>query len=135
MSLSVILSMLWKYRRIGAYLVAAIAVGLLAWRVNSWRSDAAKLDAAVAALETERKTYADNLKKYESRQADSEKARLEFAEDNQRLRDDFAKQRAAIQPKTLVVTKEVPGAPCPDSRLSDDFRLLFNAAANVPDSS
>ena len=120
-----------KLKLIG-YGIAALAVVLLFWRVNSWRVQAGEKKAAVAALAVEIKAHKSDLAAAKTELAVSEAARVKLVSDGAAVKAAFAEQLASIKPKTLIVTKVVPGETCPRSTLSSDFFLRFNAAGQVP---
>jgi hypothetical protein len=114
------------------YGLALLAVLGVVWQVNHWRVQAGQKKAAVAALAVEVKAHKDDLAAAKVELAVSEKARVKLANDGAAVKAAFAEQLASIKPKTLIVTKVVPGETCPRSTLSPDFLLHFNAAGEVP---
>lgn len=120
-----------KIKFIG-YGLALLAVLGVIWQVNHWRVQAGQKKAAVAALAVEVKAHKDDLVSVKTELAVSEKARVKLLNDNAAIKKSFAAQLASIKPKTLIVTKVVPGETCPRSTLSPDFLLHFNAAGEVP---
>jgi hypothetical protein len=120
-----------KIKLIG-YGLALLAVLGVVWQVNHWRVQAGQKKAAVAALAIEVKAHKDDLAAAKTELAVSEKARVKLLNDNAAIGEVFAAQLASIEPKTLIVTKVVPGETCPRSTLSPDFFLRFNAAGQVP---
>jgi len=127
------LSLVWRYRKIAGIVILGLALALISWRIASWRTGYLKLGEAKEALrdaqqarENDRKTYLENSIK-------AEKEAQALAADLGEIRTRFA-QMVPVLPKTLIVTREVPIAPeqktCPDTRLSPDFRLRWNAAAS-----
>lgn len=120
-----------RIKLIGYGLALLVVLGSI-WQVNHWRVQAGQKKAAVAALAVEVKAHKADLAAAKVELAASEKARVKWANDNAALRESFAAQLASIKPKTLIVTKVVPGETCPRSTLSPDFLLHFNAAGEVP---
>ena len=119
----------WKLVGIG---VAVLAISILAWRIAAWRTGYLKLGEAQHALEQETKGRLKDREDYLANMAQAEKDAQALAHDLGEIRTRFS-QLAPVVPKTLIRTVEVPRDPaketCPDTRLSPEFRLRWNAAA------
>ena len=124
------LTLLWRYRKLAAYVLAAAAIALFALRIAAWHRDAQKLPAAVAKLETERKGRAADRVAIAASVKAAEASAAALAADLGAIRNRFA-SLPVVAPKTLTVVREVRipdgQTTCPDSRISPDFRLRFNA--------
>ena len=120
----------WKYRRWIGYVVAAIAVSLLAWRIMAWRHGYQQLGEARTALAAEQKQHAADLDSIRQDMAASESRRKALAADMDAIRAKYA-ALPVPPPKTLIRTVEVPRGPsetCPSPRVSPEFVSVFNAA-------
>jgi hypothetical protein len=126
------LTMLWKYRRIGIYIVAALALVAALATVNGWRTAAGQKAAAVEQFHTEQRAHSETIARHEKQLQDSQAARQKLAAELESVRQRF-EARPPVIPKTLVKIVEVPIAPdqtaCPDPRLSSDFMRLWNDTA------
>lgn len=122
----------WKYRRWIAYGIAGLAVAILAWRVAAWREGYQARNAAVAALEDERKAREDDRKVYDYNLKQSKASAEALSADLSAIRQRYANMQPPA-PKTLIRTIEVPIAPqqttCPDPRISAAFVGLWNEQA------
>lgn len=127
------LLLVWRYRKVAAIIGAVLIILVLGWRIAAWRSGYLKHGEAVKALSIERDGRLNDRKTYLANSIKAEKEAQALAADLGEIRTRFANM-ATVLPKTLVVTREVPIAPeqktCPDTRLSPDFRLRWNAAAS-----
>ena len=127
------LSLVWRYRKVAAIIGAVLIILVLGWRIAAWRSGYLKHGEAVKALSIERDGRLNDRKTYLANSIKAEKEAQALAADLGEIRARFANM-ATVLPKTLIVTREVPIAPeqktCPDTRLSPDFRLRWNAAAS-----
>ena len=116
------------YLKLGGGIVVLVAAGLLFWRVNVWHDKAQERDQAVEDLKDAREDFAKQTAQRDADQKAAEADRAKLAGDLEATRARFA-NLPPVQPKTLVQTVEVPGAPCPAARISDSFRELWNGAA------
>lgn len=112
---------------------SAVLLGLLVWAgwtVNGWRADAGRTKAAEAELVAARQDHAAAISRIRANLAEEQGARAGLARDLEAIAARYAREREAIQPRDLVRIVEVPAnaSTCPDGRLSDDFRLRWNAA-------
>lgn len=127
------LSLVWRYRKIAGIVILGLALALISWRVAAWRSGYLKLGEVKEALRDAQQAREDDRKTYLENSIKAEKEAQALAADLGEIRARFANM-ATVLPKTLIVTREVPIAPeqktCPDTRLSPDFRLRWNAAAS-----
>jgi len=125
------LLLVWRYRKLAGYVLAAAAIAVMLWRVAAWREGYQARAEAVSKLEIERKGRAADRQAWEAQAKQSEA-------DRERLQADFAAIRAKFSampvpaPKTLIrtieVPRETPVTSCPEPRVSPEFVSLWNAA-------
>jgi len=125
---------LWllKHWRIAAYVFAAAAIALLAWRVMAWRAGYLERDEAVSKLENERKGRAEDRQNFAASLAESQAKREALQADFAKIRGKFAGM-AVPPPKTLVTTEDTPLAAgkttCSMPHVSSQFVSVWNAQA------
>jgi hypothetical protein len=126
------LLLVWRYRKLAGYVLAAAAIGLLAWRVLAWRAGYLERAAAVSELETEREGRATDRQGFAASLAASQAAREALQADFARIRGKFA-ALTVPPPKDLTTTEESPIAAgqttCPVPRVSSQFVSVWNAQA------
>ena len=129
------LPLLWKYRKLAGYALAAMALAALLWRVSVWRSGWQELKAAQVALEaakSELDAYREGAEqaKRDVEAKDAAYQRISAERDIYADQVSGLLQRPPIDPKTLIVRvpTNAPDVTCPDR--GPEYRLRYNAIAD-----
>lgn len=111
------------------YIALALALAFIGgWLyIDRLQEKAARVDAAEAAVEAERKGRADDMREVVRRLDDDAKGRAELAARMGGIEARFNDLKIP-EPGKLILTKEVPGA-CPSVGASPEFVSVFNGAS------
>ncbi len=130
------LLLLWKYRRLAGYAVAAVALAVVAWRIAAWHKAYTELPQVKESLTAERKgraadakAWKDEVSAYTARLAKQEADTAALSASLVQAQDRAQSLQNALSRARLVNREPspVPGDP-PVVRLSRAVRLCVNAA-------
>ena len=118
--------------RLAGYALAAIAIGLLLWRVQTWHRKAAERDTAVQELTDYRAQVEAQAKRQSAAIAADDASKAALAKqlaDAQRTLADIA----ARPVKSVVIHDKVQpdGTHCPDPRIGPDWLRNWNDTAGA----